>query len=102
MSLEPNRYISEPEEYDMSGTLLIDERDDFKTFRVQQIIEGSPASVAGFRRGDIISAVEGKPASNLTLEQLRQMFKRNARKYQLNIRRGDREIRTTIKLKRLI
>ena len=102
MILEPNRHISEPEEYDMSGVLLIAEGVDLKTFRVKQIIDGSPASTAGLREGDIISAVDGKPASSLTLEQVRQMFKQKGRGYRLNIERGDQTFQTIIKLKRLI
>ncbi len=79
MILEPNRDISNPEEYDMSGMLLIDEGTDFKTFKVKRVIDNSPATLAGLREGDIISAVDGKPTSNLTLEQLRQMFKQKGR-----------------------
>jgi len=37
MILEPNRYLSEPEEYDMSGMFLIADGADFKTFKVKQI-----------------------------------------------------------------
>jgi C-terminal processing protease CtpA/Prc len=102
MILESNRYISEPEEYDMSGMLLIVEAGDFKTFKVKQIIEGSAATMAGLREGDIISAVDGKSASNLTLEQVRQMFKQKGRSYRLTVERGEQNIQTKIKLKRLI
>lgn len=102
MILEPNRYLSEPEEYDMSGMLLVAEGSDFKTFKVKQTIEGSPASAAGLREGDIISAVDGKSSSSLTLEQVRQMFKREGRSYRVEIERGEEKIQTEIKLKRLI
>jgi len=97
MILEPNRYISEPEEYDMSGMLLIAEGADFKTFKVKQVIEGSPAIAAGLREGDVISAVDNKSASNFTLEQVRQMFKQKGRSHQLKIQRGEQQIQTKIK-----
>jgi membrane-associated protease RseP (regulator of RpoE activity) len=102
MILESNCYISEPEEYDMSGMLLIVEAEDFNTFKVKQIIEGSAATMAGLREGDIILAVDGKSASNLTLEQVRQMFKQKGRSYRLTVERGEQNIQTKIKLKRLI
>ncbi|MBA2703559.1 MAG: aspartyl protease family protein [Blastocatellia bacterium] len=102
MILEPNRYISDREEYDMSGMLLIDEGIGFKTFKVRRIIENSAATAAGLREGDIISAVDGKPASNLTLEEVRQMFKRKGRSYQLDVERGGQKVQTKIKLKPLI
>lgn len=102
MILEPTRRIAERQEYDMSGTLLIAEGKDFKTFQVTRILENSPASVAGLREGDIISAVNNKLASKLTLEQLRQMFKQQGHIYRLNINRNGQKIRTRIMLRRLI
>ena len=102
MILEPNRDISDREEYDMSGMLLIDEGTDFKTFKVRRTIENSPATVAGLREGDIISVVDGKPVANLTLEQMRQMFKQKGRSYRLTVVRDGRKIQTKIKLRRLI
>jgi len=102
MILEPNRYISDLEEYDMSGMLLIAEGEDFKTFKVKQVVENSPAKAAGLLPGDIISEIDGKSVSNITLEQARQMFKQKGRSYRLNIERGERKIQTKIKLRRLI
>jgi hypothetical protein len=102
MILEPNRYISGSEEYDMSGMLLIAEGTDFNTFRVKRIIENSPATVAGLSEGDIISAIDGKPTSNLTLEQLRQVFKQKGHNYRLTVERDKQKIQTKIKLRKLI
>lgn len=102
MILEPNRHLAEPEEYDMSGMLIAAEGRDLRTFRVRQLIEGSPAALTGLRAGDIITAVNGRPASSLTLERLRRMFKRRGRSYRLGVARGGREFQTNIKLKRLI
>ncbi len=102
MILEPNRYISELEDYDMSGILLIAEGTDFKTIKVRRTIENSPATLAGLREGDIISAVDGKLTSNLMLEQVRQMFKQKGRSYRLTIERGEQKIQTKIKLRKLI
>ncbi len=102
MILEPNRDISDPEEYDMSGLLLIDEGTDSKTFKVRRTIENSPATAAGLREGDIISAIDGKTTSNLMLEQVRQVFKQKGRSYRLTIERDGQKIQTKIKLRRLI
>ena len=100
--LEPNGHFREPEEYDMSGALLVAEGADFKTFKVKQLVEDSPASAAGLREGDVISAVGGTPASGLTLERLRKMFRLGGRKYRLRVERAGRKIETVIKLKRLV
>lgn len=102
MILEANRHLSDREEYDMSGLLLIQEETDPRTFKVRGIIENSPATAAGVREGDVISAVDGKSTSTLTLEQLRRMFKQRGRSYRVMSVREGRKIQTRIKLKRLI
>ena len=99
MILEPNRYFSEAYEHDMAGMLLVTEGTGF---RVRQLIENSPATAAGLHEGDVISAINGKPASALTLEQLRLMFMREGRSYLLSIKRGEQQIEITIKMRRLI
>src|SRR5207245_627633 len=75
MILEPNASFADRFEYDMSGIRLRAEGDDFKTLRVRRVVENSPATEAGVREGDVISAVDGKPAAELTLSQINQMFK---------------------------
>jgi membrane-associated protease RseP (regulator of RpoE activity) len=102
MILEPNNSLHEPYEYDMSGLLLIAEGTDFKTIKVQQIIEDSPAIAAGLRAGDTMAAIDGKSVSNLTLQQVRQMFRQKGRTYRLSIERGGQLIQTKIKLRKLI
>jgi hypothetical protein len=102
MILEPNRQFSAPEEYDMSGMLLTAEGNDFKTLKVRQLIEDSPATAAGVREGDVIVAVNGTLASKLSLEQVRKMFKKAGQSYLLSIKRGDDKINVRIRLRRLI
>ena len=97
MILEPNRYFSEAYEHDMAGMLLVVEGTDF---RVKQVMENSPATAAGLREGDLITAVNGRAV--LTLEELRQMFMRNGRSYRLSVKRGDETMQTRIRLTRLI
>jgi len=99
MILEPNRYFSEAYEHDMTGMLLVAEGTGF---RVKQVMEDSPATAAGLHEGDVISAINGKPASALTLEQLRLMFMREGRSYGLTVKRSEQRIQTKIKLRRLI
>ena len=102
MILEPNCHFSEPDEYDMSGLLLIAEGNEFKTFKVRHLIEDSPATAAGLSEGDVISAVNGTPASKLSLEQVRRMFKKEGQSYLLSIKRGDERMQIRIRLRRLI
>jgi len=99
MILEPNRYFSQSYEHDMAGMLLVTEGTGF---RIRQVIENSPATAAGLHEGDVISAINGKPASALTMEQLRLMFMREGRSYLFSVKRGNQKIQTRIRLRRLI
>jgi C-terminal processing protease CtpA/Prc len=69
---------------------------------VRAVLENSPAAAAGLRVGDLITAINDKAATELTLEQLRQMFRREGREYLLNVKRGEETITIKIKLRRLI
>ena len=102
MILEPDRFISDAEEYDMSGMLLIAEGTNFRTFKVRRTIENSPATLAGLREGDVISLIDGRSTSNLTLEEVRRMLKQKGRNYRLTVERDGQQIQTKIKLRRLI
>ncbi len=86
----------------MSGALLIAEGTEFKIFKVRQLIENSPATAAQLREGDVLSAIDGEPASKLTLEQVRQMFNKEGRSYLLSVKRGDEELQIRIRLRRLV
>jgi len=100
--LEPNALYTEPLEYDMSGIRLRAGGADFRTFRVCQVLEKSPASVAGLREGDVLSAIDGVPASRFSLDEIYQMLKRQGREYELLVRRDNKTFSVKIKMERLI
>ena len=100
--LETNRSHSEPYEFDMSGMSLAVASEDFKTVRVRALVENSPATEAGLRVGDIITAIDGKSVAKLTLEQIRRMFRHEGRRYSLKIKRNESSLAVRIKTRRLI
>jgi predicted aspartyl protease len=102
ITLEPNERFSAAYEFDMSGASLAAGGEGFKIFKVRSLIEDSPAAAAGLRVGDIVTAINGRPTTGMTLEQIRQMFRQSRRRYLLNIRRNDSPIRTRITTRRLI
>ena len=85
----------------MSGMSLTS-GEDFKTFKVRTLIENSPTTEAGLRIGDIITAIDGKSTGQMTLEQIRQMFRQKGRRYSLSIERGRSVLTLKIKTRRLI
>jgi PDZ domain/Aspartyl protease len=100
--LERNADFEEPLEYDMSGMSLRAYGNEFRIFKIYQVLEDSPAGRAGLRVGDIIERIDAVPASRLTLEQILQMMKVPGREYGLTIKRDSHKRLVMIKTKRLI
>jgi len=100
--LEPNRAFSQPFEFDMSGLFVIAAGADLRTFQVLRVIDGSPASQAGIREGDEIVAVDGRPATELSLETLRSRFVEAGKERELAVRRGAQTVHAKIKLRKMV
>jgi len=100
--LEPNAHYAEPVEYDMSGISLRAYGDDLRTFRVYQVLANSPAAKAGMLVGDVLTNIDGMPASKFTLEEVCQMMKQSGREHRLSIKRGNWTSSVKIRTRRLI
>jgi hypothetical protein len=100
--LEPGSGPPTPYEYDMSGMFLIAKAPDYKQLIIQSVIEGSPADKAGLLKGDIITAIDGRPAGEFILEHIRRLFKEEGREFAIEIKRGDEELEVSIQTERLI
>ena len=102
MILEPNSYLKESEELDMSGVALTSEGPAFTVIKVAGVRPDSPGALAELRPQDVIMAVDNQNAKTLTVAKLRKMFRVEGREYLLSIKRGDQLLTKTIKLKRMI
>ena len=99
MILEPNARSGEPFEADMSGLGL---RMRPHAFQVEWIQPGSPAAEAGIQPDDMIESVDGKPADELGMPAVRELFRRAAETHQLVIRRGDQRTEVSLTTRRMI
>jgi len=70
--LEPNKTFNEPFDRAFSGLSLVAEGKDYRTFRVSEILENSPASEVGIQPNDIIASIDEVPAEQLTLSKLNE------------------------------
>src|SRR5262249_46033813 len=100
--LEPSAAFGTPFHYDMSGPSLLAQGDDFKRFLVWRVLADSPATDAGLAEGDVITSVDGKPAAQLTLEEVRRALRAGEREVELGIRRGEKSMTVRLKLRRLV
>jgi PDZ domain len=99
--LEPSPTFADPFDRAISGVSLRAEGADYRTFRIREVLEESPATEAGLTEGDVITAIDGVPAADLTLSTINGMFEKPAA-YQLTIRRAEQIIKVTLTPRRLV
>lgn len=103
MILEPNAAFSTPYEFDMSGLFITAGGGQHKVFTVYGVVKNSPAMQADIRAGDVIEAIDDHPASNFTLEQIRQLFKQPAeQEHSLTIKRDKKILAVKFRLHRIV
>jgi hypothetical protein len=100
--LEPNKHLAEPVEADMSGFELVAEGADLKTLTINEVLANSPAAEAGLQEEDELISIHGQPVTEFSLEQIRQMLKREGKQYFLKLKRGSQTLQVKLKLRRLI
>ncbi len=89
MILEPNADFAKPFPPPMTyGLSLLASGSDLKTFTVAGVRPGSPAEKDGFKKGDVIAAVDERPASELTLGEVRADLQQQGKRYELTVDRG--------------
>jgi hypothetical protein len=101
MILEPTSAFGEPFDRAFSGLSLQAEGKDYRTFRVSEVLENSPATDAGLQKNDIITAIDGRPASHLSLTQVNDIFERT-NPYTLTVQRGESTLKIKLSPRKLI
>jgi Aspartyl protease/PDZ domain len=99
--LEPGTTLTEPFGNAFSGFSFQAEGKDYRTFRITDVLESSPGSEAGLQKNDVITAIDGRPAAELTLTKLTEMFERPV-PYKLTLRRGEQTLEVILTPRRLV
>lgn len=102
MILEPNAKLAEPFEGDMSGLGPRMGPDGSGALEVEWIQPESPATEAGLRPQDLIERINGRPALEVGVPGLKEMFRRAGKTHRLTIRRGDDRIEISLTTRRMI
>ncbi len=101
--LRKNTKFNRKFEFNLSGIDLVAEGKNYKTFRVLNVIDGSPASEADVLQGDIILRANGQYAAQLSLGDLNSMMRlRPGRRIDLVIYREGEILNFRFRLRRLI
>ena len=103
MFLKPAVNFKEPFEHDMSGIEYFAGGVDFKHIVINRVEPGSAGDQAGLRKDDEILSINLKPVSNMSLEEIDNLFKsRDNRGLLLEIYRGKKYQNLLMILKRRI
>lgn len=102
MILEPNGRMGDPFEADMSGLHPRMGPDGSGTLEVEWVLADSPAAKAGVQASDLIEQVDGKPALEVGVPGLREMFRRDGESHTLRIRRGSERLEIALTTRRMI
>jgi hypothetical protein len=92
--LEPTAKTNNPfPETRSFGLTLLSSGEDLRTFSVSAVRAGSQAEAVGFKKGDVITAVDDKSAKEITLEELRMLVSSEDNKHTFEVRRGNEEVK---------
>jgi aspartyl protease/PDZ domain-containing protein len=99
--LEPNSSFKDLIGPASPGVRFVAEGADYKTLRVDEMLEDSPAANAGLQAGDVVVAVDERPAADLTLSILHDILEKPA-EHKVSIRRGGQTLQIRLTPRRLI
>jgi len=99
---DPNSERRSEEFEDMSGISVTAGGPGLRKFEVTSVRPGTPGAEAGLQKGDIIEGIDQDPAADLSLVQVRDLFRQLGHPYILTIERKDQTLHLTMKLKRLL
>ncbi len=72
---------------------------DLHTYPVTGVRPGSPAEQSGFKKDDVIAALDGKPAAEFTLGQLRTSLAKEGERHQVEVARGTEKVTIPVEVK---
>jgi hypothetical protein len=100
--LEPYESELKNFEYDMSGLFLVSPGPGFGHVMIQSVAEHTPAAEAGMAKGDEILSIDGRSIAGRTLDDLRELLKKDGTSYRIAVKRGDAEREVRLSLRRLV
>lgn len=91
--LEPNADFDKPFPPRRTfGATFLSEGADYDAFRITGIRKGSPAEGLGLHKDDLITEIDGKPASSFHLADIRQTFTTEGAHHALKVKRGEADM----------
>ena len=100
MYFEPNQTFNEPFEYNMSGMAMRKGQGDF--LEITKVFPDSPAKEAGLKAGDRVLVIDGRPAIDYDVWELRPILRKEGTTLSMTVMRDSTEMKVSLKLRRLL
>lgn len=100
--LEPNAMFNDAFVYDASGLRLRAAAPSFSTVSVSGVRDSSPAKTAGIVPGDVITKLNGRDTSGLSLEVIREQLQMPDRSNKLTLLRDGKTLQVVLKTREML
>lgn len=87
---------------DMSGIVILASGPDLKRFEVAQVWPGTPGADAKIQKGDVIAGINDEAAADMSLAEIRRLFRQPATRYKLLIQRGSQTLTVNMQMRHLL
>jgi PDZ domain/Aspartyl protease len=102
MILDSSTNFRADEVEDMSGVAIVASGPGLKRFEVTEVWPHTPGADAGIRKGDIIEGINDEAAADMSLAEIRALFRQPAGRYKVLIGRGSQSLTVNLRLRRLL
>jgi PDZ domain len=98
----PNSEFNSEDFEDMSGLTVTAGGPNLKKFQITDVRPYTPGSDAGLRKGDIIEGINGDAAADLSLADIRALFRQLGSPLDLVITRNGKTVKASLQMHRLL
>ncbi|HEY1584296.1 MAG TPA: PDZ domain-containing protein [Polyangia bacterium] len=98
----PNAAFAEPFEFDHAGMIIGAAPPDFRALTIFVVVADTPAARMGLQSGDTILSVDGRPATEFTVDDARRYFQHATGDVKLIIKRQNRDIAVSVSCHSLV
>lgn len=99
--LEHSVIFDHPYDRAFSGLAIRGEGPDHRSFRIIDVLEKSAATDVDLKVDDVVTAIDGRPASELTLTTILEMFEKPVT-YEVTVRRGSKPVVVKLTPRRMV
>jgi len=101
--LRPNKNYKRAFKFDKSGLIVIAAGRHLNTFTIHDVLESSPADLAGLQQGDILKNLNGYPTNLLSLKQITDTLKkREGKRIRIVVKRDNKRMVFKFRLKKIV